>query len=67
MTRVPKALTGSVQSKGIGGVTFIRSPSPANDASPGTRSILALIDELAILAAELYVTGRLERDEAHED
>jgi len=63
-TQVRKTLDGSVH--GISRVTFIRSPSPANDASPRTRSILALVDDLATLAAELYVTGRLRSDEEHE-
>ena len=39
------------------------SPPPANDTADGGWSLLALVDDFAVLAADLYLRGRLIEDE----
>jgi hypothetical protein len=43
-------------------VTVVRAPQPANDPPHRQGPVLALIDDLAALAAELYFACRLDVD-----
>jgi hypothetical protein len=52
--------------KGIGRVVCVPTRSPANDVDDPRATLLALVDELAVLAAELYVTGRLDGNHERE-
>lgn len=51
------------QATGARPIVNVRSPPPANDSPARVIAILALIDDLAVLAAELYFAGRLGRDD----
>lgn len=44
----------------MGKVVLMNPPAPANDPRPHRPAILALVDDLAKLAAELYAAGRLD-------
>jgi hypothetical protein len=43
-------------------VTIVRASQPANNPPDRPGPVLALIDDLAALAAELYFVGRLDVD-----
>jgi hypothetical protein len=43
--------------------TIAWSRPPANDTADGRWSLLALVDDFAVLAADLYLRGRLTEDE----
>jgi hypothetical protein len=62
-TRAPKRPPTGVQSKGIGRPVFIPS-RPANDVGHHHAAVLALVDDLAALAAELFAAGRLPPENA---
>jgi hypothetical protein len=51
------------QAAGSSPIVDVRSPPPANDSPARAIAILALIDDLAELAAELYFAGRLGGDD----
>jgi hypothetical protein len=61
----PNSPAGAPQ-KGIGRVVFVPTRTPANDVGDQRVTLLALVDDLAMLAAELYVMGRLDADHERE-
>jgi hypothetical protein len=46
----------------IGKLVFIPRPDPANDTNDRRVALLALVDDLALLAAELCFSGRIRRE-----
>ena len=64
-TRTPDGIAAAeARSKGIGRVVFAPTPGPANDVGERRAVLLALIDDLARLAAELQFEGRLDPSES---
>ena len=52
---------GASDQTGVGRTVLVYQPEPANDVVRPP-SVLALLDDLATLAAELHFAGRLRRD-----
>jgi hypothetical protein len=64
ITRPPHGNAADVRSKDVRRITLIPAPAPANDTPDRRAVIRALVDDLAALAAELYFSGRLAREES---
>jgi hypothetical protein len=63
-TRTPDGIAAQARPKGTSRVVFAPTPEPANDAGDRRTVLLALVDDLARLAAELHFAGRLDARES---
>jgi hypothetical protein len=62
ITRPSPVRDGDGPRRDVARVTIIRASQPANNPPDRPGPVLALIDDLAALAAELYFVGRLDVD-----
>jgi hypothetical protein len=62
-TRTSPGRDGDGSRRDVARVTIVRASQPANDGPERRAAILALVDDLAALAAELYFSGRLPRED----
>jgi hypothetical protein len=60
-TRPPQGGERGVPIDGTRAVPFVRPRAPANDTDNRNGALLALLDDLAVLVADLCTQGRLDK------